>query len=228
MKTGRWRVTRTICSPAVLSSALIASLATALPADAAPKRKGKVVRVERPRGLSKRVLRLCPLPLADESQGTCYGSAPAVGEVGHAYDYDGRYIGQLSVLATAPSTEFVCHHGTAFDFRYHFTPNLKGKSGASFGIAIFGLTGDPTRATLITDSSKLPNPTANKNAHPWMGMDRDGEGTADMLVSAYECTDIASLPRTPPASSEAYCLDYWTNDGRSWRKVRQDTFLTCQ
>ena len=198
---------------------------------AEPRRGGKVVRVERARVVRRAPVLFCPMPFTDKNRGVCYGRAPAVGDKALMFDYEQHYIGQLRVTSVGPSQNDPCDSGTAFDFTYELTDKVDAafKRGMLFSIATFGLDLDSRRAQLITDNGQLPNPGQSSRAQPWMGLDRDGDSIADVVVTAFECTDVAPAPpaRVATGHKQTFCLDYWLSDLGKYQKLRRDYVYTC-
>lgn len=191
------------------------------------RRKGQVVRVERARAAARDRIRLCPTPLGDRYEGSCYGSPPRPGERAHVFDYEENYLGVLVVESAASSTKNQCHHDTIFDFSYRIPGQARGGQAVPFGIAVFGMELDTRRARLETSPPDDPKFTPEK-AKPWMGLDTDGNDEADLVVTAFDCSDIVAPP--PPSAGQSYdtyCLDYWLKQDGRWSKIHRDTFHTC-
>lgn len=194
----------------------------------AGKRAGKVVRVERPRVVQKTELRFCPMQLGDGKTGTCYGGAPAPGDHAMLFDFEQNFLGELVVQTIEPSQSDLCGTGSAMDFTYELMPAAAGSSKQiPFGVAIFGVDMEPHKAELVTEHDRLPTPPGGSRAQPWMGLDSDGDGALELLVTAFECTDIAPPPSVAGKSSEAFCLDYWLSSAQGFTQVRRDFIHTC-
>lgn len=210
-----------------LTGALAGAVVSALPVSAQPRRRGEVVRVERARAATHNPVRLCPTPTGDGQAGSCYGSPPRRGDRAFLFDYDERYLGALVVESAESSTKNRCHHDTIFDFSYRVQLQGSTNQNVPFAVAVFGLDLDPRRARLMTSPPDAPD-FQPERAKPWMGLDADGDGHADLVVTAYDCSD----EETPPTASggqtyETYCLDYWDRDGARWKKTHRDKFYTC-
>ena len=196
------------------------------PVWAKPVRKGKIVRIDRPRAARADDMRICPMPFADEQEGSCYGGSPRVGQKGHLFDYEENYLGTLKVLSVRQNARHNCHHGTTFDFKYELDLRAQSNNSLPFGIAVFGVQLEPNKARMISEPDKMPQLQPDQTK-PWMGLDRDGDGDVDFVVSAFECTDIEPPPASSGQALETYCLDYWLPRDGAWTSVRRDIFYTC-
>jgi hypothetical protein len=194
-----------------------------------PKRAGKVVRVERARARPAVGLRICPLPYSESSQGTCMGGEPRAGDTGALFDFEGDYLGKIRVTYVVSSQrDDLCAAESAFDFTYELVDMRKAAGAVTFAVAVFGVEVDPAKARLITDSGKLVAPDGNPAAQPWLGMDGDGDDSADIMVTAFECRSEAPLPPVAPGVSvDVLCLEYWRSGAGRWNKVRRDYLYSC-
>ena len=171
------------------------------------------------------------MPFSEKNRGVCYGRPPLVGDTATLFDFDRHYIGRLRVTWVGSSQSNPCDSDTAFDFTYDYIDRVAtgSRRGLLFSIAAFGIDVDPAQAQLITDNKQLPSPGDNSQSQPWMGMDRDGDGGADLVVTVFECSAIAPIKR--PAGSgnnhQTLCLDYWLSDSGQFRKERRDYVHTC-
>ena len=226
METGRWRGA---CRISFIAAACATTCAGALllTASAQPRRRGEIVRVERSRTPSQNLIRLCPTPTGDGQLGTCYGTAPRRGEHALLFDYDENYLGSLVVESSESSGKNQCHHNTVFDYTFRATIQSATGQNVPFAVAVFGMKLNTQVARLITGPPDQSGFQPEK-AKPWMGVDEDGDGIAEMVVTAYDCSD----EETPPVAQggqnyETYCLDYWQQEGANWRKLQRDIFYTC-
>lgn len=202
-------------------------------AAAEPRRPGKVVRVERPQLIKRSPIMICPMPYAEKQGGVCYGTAPAVGSSAVMFDFDQNYLGRFRVTSVTRGQTDTCGSGSAFDFSYEYIHKVDGFDQRSvlFAIAAFGLEIDARKAKIIPDGTHLPNPAGDRRMQPWMGMDRDGDGMPDLVVTAFECTELAPPPPSGITGLHklTYCLDYWLDDDRGgFRRLRRDHVYACQ
>jgi len=172
------------------------------------------------------------MPFAEKQGGVCYGSRPTVGSHGVMFDFEQNYLGRFRVTAVTRGQTDSCGSGSAFDFSYEYSEKVAGFQQRSvlFAIAAFGLELDGEKAHIIPDGTRLPNPAGDRRSQPWMGLDRDGDGMPDLVVTAFECADLAPPP--PPGSigshKQTYCLDYWLGDDRGgFRMLRRDLVYSC-
>jgi hypothetical protein len=187
---------------------------------AGPKKKGKIVRIERTRGGSRGTPRFCQFNQGDNS-GTCYGLPAEQGEIGSLLTPEG-------VMATAKVAKI--------------EPQNNGSSCANTGLwrAEFEVQGlqDPTRlnwnawivfdvalgagAKLADAPAEMPGGVPGESAA--ITVDRDGVAPADFLVTWFQC------PNPNGQSMQTYCVDYWFNSSSPdmrWTKTREDTVSWC-
>jgi hypothetical protein len=216
-----------------IAAAVAAALVCLAPAPGTPapaKRPGKVVRVERPRLVSRAAVRICPVPFPDRSKGTCYGGAPEIGDSAALFDFEGNYQGELRVLSVEPSDTDSCQTGSIFDFTYELGTAAAPAppSRVPYALAVFGMQLDPAKARLVTsEKARLPVPEGAGTAQPWMGLDQDGDDSVDMVVTAFECKDVAPPAGTGSRRVEAFCLDYWLGKNGIFTRARRDLLYTC-
>src|SRR5688500_6216630 len=107
----RWRV---------LGLVVIAALAGVSVALARPARRGKVVRVERPRLTARESLRACLFSDSNEEKFTCFGTVPPdIGDVFTIVD-DNGYRGRARVTKVDVGEYDNCKLGVSHDVRFEY------------------------------------------------------------------------------------------------------------
>lgn len=209
---------------AVITVALVlVAPAHVAPADAGP-RKGKIVRVERPRTGARGTPRFCNLNPTDSSA-TCFGAAPAVGDSASIVSNEGiqghARVTAIQVQSPSGQSGAACTQGlwraeVELSDVDRNNPNAIGYS--SWLVFDVGLS----PGAKITDPPlELPSGEAGESAA--VSVDRDGEAPADFLVTWYPCQ-----AKAPTSNAQAYCIDYWfASDGKTWSKSRQDIVSWC-
>lgn len=201
--------------------------ALALPAEAAPRRPGRVVRVERPRRAAPDPVHLC---MVGEGRMTCYGKkAPAAGQRFAVIDESGLR-GRVVVKESTRSTVDACQLGTAHDVVIEGEEGaLPGtpQSSSAYVVAVRGVeVGEHGR--LLRDVP-LRAPSGRSTENVWTVIDRDGDGEADLLGTAYDCS--SEMQDLPPARAgqklDTVCIDYWSRDAAEWTQVGRDIFFNC-
>jgi len=190
---------------------IVAAVGAMPPAEAAARKAGRVVRVERTGG--SRVLQpyLCQVtPHAGGSM--CYGHAPRVGDVGVAAEGDLMVV-QVRVLGftsnpDCPSSSWLLE----FD-------EVEGSLNGNTFWALFDGGIDPRRSRSVPlHLVELPPDRADANVQ--VAFDRDGNGTAGLLSLIISC-DGGSGRGVYGAS----CFEYWVTDrGGPWVRLREDVY----
>ncbi len=181
---------------------------------AAPRAKGRVVRVERSRGTAA-IPRVCDIR-ADYS-GTCIGTEPMVGEIVHVIDETG-------VLAEARITEttpFASGVGTCTSLWNIKTHPVRGDV-SSVPLRTIGVVDPqihPRRGRNLPREQFPPSPSGRPDDIVVMAVDRDGNGTADIVLAQTAC-DGAS-------ASAGSCIDEYANMNGRMVRVHQTNFASC-
>jgi len=201
-----------------LASVVLVVGATAL-AGAAP-RGGKVVRVERNRGM-KAVPRLCDVqPTAKE--GLCVGQ-PNTGDRVALIDQDrGIAVGEFRIDSSAGAADpFVCAGTTPSVFKIKGSvtsgePDVIADAGRIIGLR--NLPFDP-RMRVLKDQLV---PGSGEKAE--LALDLDANGTVDYMLVRYNCDD-ANNPA--PNSDRRFCFDTYLERGPKLVKVHTDNIQIC-
>jgi hypothetical protein len=235
VRTPQLRGPRLVAAPAWLAAAVLAAVALSAappsPAGAEPRRRaGKIVRIDRPRMRAAERVRVCSLTNPEGRRMTCLGGSPP--EPGTRFglvDDLGLRGHGLAVRAQASGQDY-CKNGSAHEVEltYEEPRGLEPRPGpgSPFTLAVQGVPLDEG-ARLVLDQQLRPS--GREVEQVWMAVDRDGDGDADLAVTAFECSDqVRDLPLAASGQRVSpYCLDYWLRDGAQWSKVERYVFFNC-
>lgn len=182
---------------------------------------GKVVRVERNRGM-KEVPRLCDIqPLAKE--GLCVGE-PNTGDRVALIDQDrGISVGEFRIdSALGPADPFVCSGAAPLVHKIKGSvasgdPDVIAESGRIIGLR--NLTLKPRVARVLKEQLV---PGSQERAE--LALDVDGNGSVDYMLARYNCDD-ANNPS--PANDRRFCFDTYLERGGKLVKVHTDNIQIC-
>lgn len=204
--------------------------ALAVPAAAAPRRAGRVVRVERPRLAAPDPVHLCMVANPAESRMTCYGKSPPEPGSRFALLDEGGVRGRVIVREATRSSVDACQLGTAHDVVIETEDGTltAGSSAASYYIVAVRGVEVGERGRLLRD---LPvrAPSGRSTENVWTIIDRDGDGEADLLGTAFDCAaEVHDLPAARTGQRlDTVCIDYWSRDAAEWTQVGRDIFFNC-
>lgn len=161
---------------------------------------------------------------------TCFGGTPP--EPGSRYTLidDSGVRGQGQVTQSQPSAQDDCKFGSvhdvelAYDSAYGLDP--RPTTGLPFTLAVQGLS-LAEGARVVVDQQLRPS--AREIEQVWMAIDRDGDGDAELAVTAFECSDQVRDLLLAPSGQRVlpYCLDYWLREDVEWSKVERYVFFNC-
>ena len=210
--------------------------AVAWPADAGPargtavRRPGKVVRVERPRVRAAERVRVCPLTNPDGRRMTCFGgTAPEPGTRFALVD-DVGLRGHGLAVASQPSGQDYCKIGSAHEVELTYEEphglDPRPTNAFPFTLAVQGVLLEDGARVMMDQQLR---PSGREVEQVWMAVDRDGDGDADLAVTAFECSaEVRDLPIAPSGQRVSpYCLDYWLRDEIEWTKAERYVFFNC-
>ena len=212
-------ITRFGSPPLVGALALVLVGALALAARAAPR--GRVVRVERESAATPP--RICMIGHGIDSH-LCFGQARAGERVRLFSQSAARLRGELVIEsvseATAPRAS-LCVSGGAQLVKGSFTsPDDDFDSG-------LGLRGVQLDIKIARVLAGVPAPSGRDDEQIKLALDGDGNGSADLVVTAYTCT-----PEGAPASGvrgrDARCFDTHMAHRGKLRRVHQDIVRACR
>ncbi len=201
-----------ICLPLAGAIAL-----ASVPAAAGPR--GRVVRVER--SASAGVPRLCSIS-AGRGEGVCFGQ-PRKGERIAVLDLSERKVsGELLIESVGEPTELasrgVCVSTGVQTVKGLFTG---GADGLGHLMGLRGVRLDPRIARVRVD---LPSPSGRDDDSVEFGVDTDGNGRTDLVLTHYACDDAGA----PASDGAGRCFDTYMDRGTGLRRVQQDIFRICR
>lgn len=210
-----------------------AALALALPgARGAPgpeRRPGRVVRIERPRLRPATPIRFCIIMSPGEAEMVCYGRAPPAQGSRFAVVDDSGMRGHVIAResARAPGHDG-CELGTAHAVTLEVVDAELGSSSYFWQVAVQGVAIEPD-GRLLPPEPQVRSPSGRDGEQVWARLDRDGDGEADVLGTAHDCTgEVRDLPPAPSGQRVVpLCLDTWLRDQLEWTMVGRDVFLQC-
>jgi hypothetical protein len=197
-----------------LALVLVAAVYVA-PATAAPRVRGKVVRVERERR-NKAAPRICDV--RGDRSGTCLGSQPQVGDVVSVLDENGVIADALIIEITPFSAGGQSSNcDSMWNIRTEVVRgDLAGMTSRTIGLVDADL--HPQHAHLLPRDQFPPAPTGRDDETVMVAVDRDGDRTPDLMLTQSTCD--ASL-------GGGMCIDQWARiDGR-FKRVQQTNFASC-
>ena len=177
---------------------------------------GQVIRIERSGNAAHVAPRLCEIR---GDTGTCLGEEPRVGQTVVVLD-ERRVLAEVQVTEVA-SVVAACPNLWTVKTR----PVRGGRSdgtGAG-GIGVIDPALNPSRAHVLDKGHMPPSPGGMPNEEVWRAIDRDGDGTADIMITRYTC-DASSKPQSAGATS---CIDVWARVGPRLLRTTQLNFAQC-
>jgi hypothetical protein len=209
----------------------MAAALLAWPAHAGPERRaGKIVRVDRPRRRAAEHVRACVLTNPDGRRMTCFGGSPPEPGTRFALVDDVGLRGYGAAVEAHPAGQDYCKIGSAHEVElaYDGPHGLEPRPSGGFPstLAVHGVR-------LQQGARVLPDqqlrPSGREAEQVWTAVDRDGDGEADLAVTAFECSDqVRELPIAPAGQRVSpYCLDYWLREDGGWTKVERYVFFNC-
>jgi hypothetical protein len=173
---------------------------------------GRVIRIERMGG-SKIPPRLCEVR---GDAGTCVGDEPKPGQA--VVFLDERHIVAEVQIVDAVSAAASCP--TLWTVK---TRAVRGSVADGDGIGVIDPSLDPGRAHVLERAHLPASPSGQPGEEVWRAIDRDGDGTADIVFTRYSC-DASGKP--VPAGT-AYCIDIWARMRAKMIRTTQLNFSQC-
>jgi len=196
-----------------LSSVLLVS-ALALSAEAAPRSKGKVVRVERRRGVTA-IPRLCVV--MDDSKALCFGAEPQANEMITVLDQTG-VIGEARIVA---ATTFPGGVVLTCKVVWPITVAVvRGDLTKVQGQAVGVIDGDldPRRARLFSEDA-LPASPMGTSEKVVLAIDGNADGAADLEFTEYRCNGAQA--------GHGKCFAEWMRHGGQLTRVLDLDLSAC-
>jgi hypothetical protein len=175
--------------------------------------RGRVIRVERAEGGAAVAPRLCDVR---GDTGTCVGEEPQPGQTVLVFD-ERHVVAEVQIVEAATLMASCANVWTVK------TRALRGVTVDGEGIGVIDPGVNPGRARVL-DKHHLPaSPSGLPGDEVWRGIDRDGDGAADILVTRYSCTPSGA----PLPGGATYCIDVWARAGARMIRTTQLNFAQC-
>lgn len=204
-----------------LASLAVVLLGATAPTWGAPAPKGRVVRVERPRGNNATIPILCEVK--SDGSGVCVGKSPEIGETILVVD-DAHTVAEVRVTKTEPLSP-KCE--TLWNITTEITRGDLSQVRANKTIGMIDPSADPRAARRVPED-RLTSPSPNPDVRVLVGIDRDGDGTADVVATQYSC-DAQGQPTSANARSMVdYCIDIWSRRDNVMKRAWTTKFQACR
>jgi hypothetical protein len=177
---------------------------------------GRVIRIERAGGPSTVAPRLCEIR---GETGTCVGVEPRRGQTVVVLD-ERRVLAEVQIVEVA-SVVAACPNLWTVKTRSVRGATADGNGPGGIGVIDPAL--NPSRAHVLDRSHLPPSPGGMPNEEVWRAIDRDGDGSADIMITRYSC-DSSSKPQSAGAT---YCIDVWARIGTRLQRTTQLNFAQC-
>jgi hypothetical protein len=227
-------ITRSWSAPLVGALAPALALALAPAADAKPGRavtpdaargaapRGRMVRVER--DVAAAVPRICLMGAGGDSH-VCLGQ-PRPGErIAVFSPSEPRMRGELVIDtvtdATALSSGGLCISGGAATVKGWYAAGSAGDDNVT------GLRGARVNPDISRVLSGVKAPSGRDDERVDLAVDADGNGSADLVVTAYSCT-AEGAPAQGAGPDAPRCLDTYTIQRGKLRRAHQDIVRSCR
>jgi len=174
---------------------------------------GRVVRVERADLGAKVAPRLCEVR---GDSGTCVGEEPKNGQTVVVLD-EQHAMAEVEIDSAASLVSSCANLWTVK------TRAIRGIATDNDGIGVIDPSLDPSRARML-DKHHLPaSPSGLSGDEVWRAIDRDGDGTADILITRYNCDRAGRLV----TNGANYCIDVWARLGAKMTRTTQLNLAQC-
>ena len=172
---------------------------------------GRVVRVERHRGTNATVPVLCEV--RPDAQATCVGPPPSIGDTIVVVD-EAHLVAEVRVIQLQP---YMPKCDTLWKVTGEVVRGDLSQARSNKSIGLIDPTIDRRAARKISEDS-ITSPSSSPEVRVAIGVDRDGDGTADVIVTQYSC-DASGQPANSNMAID-FCIDIWSrrDDGikRAW------------
>lgn len=184
-------------------------LATAAIAQASPA--GRVVRVERPRAAANVNPVLCEIK--ESLSGMCVGAAPRVGDIVIIVD-ETRTHGEVRLTKIEPQAKN-CEALWMVTGEL-VRGDLSGSRRRSIGV--IDPHADP-RSVRQLSPDKIAAPNGDPDVQPVVGVDRDGDQSADVVLATSRCGN--------GTGGRMECFDIWAKKDKVMTRTFTADFRTC-
>lgn len=172
--------------------------------------RGKVVRIERERTVPLVTPVLC-IQIQSDGSGLCIGPQPKAGESMVLVD-ESQVVAEIKVdgsTKTMPTCDAVWNI-TGTVVRGDVTSSRRNKS---FGLIDANVSRTAAR---IVPQNKITKPAPDTRVE--IGIDRDGDGSADVLVAEAAC----------PGTGGGDCIEFWTRRNKGLERVWSANLRICR
>lgn len=190
--------------------------ALAVPATGAPRARGKVVRVERPRGTAV-MPRVCDVR-ADRA-GTCLGPEPALGELITVLDETGV----IAEVRITEATAFSTSGASACQSLWNIKTEVVRGDLTSIPLRTIGVVDPdvhPRKGRMLPKEQFPQPPSGRSDEQVVVAVDRDGDGEADIVLTQTTCDGSGLVPG-------GSCIDEWARVNGRLVNVQQTNFASC-
>ena len=171
---------------------------------------GRVVRIERARATNAPIPILCEL--RSDMSGMCVGASPQVGDTVLVVD-EAQTIAEVRISKTQ---QLSAKCDTVWSVEGELLRGDMSQAQRRKSIGLIDATLD-RRGTRRVDEDKIVSPSGEPEVRVGLGVDRDGDGVADIVVTQSRCEG----QQTPGGAGNNECIDIWTKRGgkgmtRAW------------
>ncbi len=182
---------------------------------------GRVVRVERQRGGPASIPVLCEVK-ADGS-GQCVGPTPRVGDTISVVD-DVHLIAEVRITKLQPRSA-TCD--TIWTIQHELARGDLNQTRTSKAIGIIDARLDASTARRM-DEDQITSPAVGPDARVALGLDRDGDGSADVIVTQFMCDAAGQPAGSNTGSATGFCIDIWTERDAVMKRAWGMKSQSCQ
>ncbi len=172
--------------------------------------RGRVVRVERSPGGGV-APRLCEIR---DGGGTCVGDEPRPGQTVAVFD-DRRVVAEVQIVSATP---FVAGCPGLWTVQVRTLQS----SATTSGFGVIDPVLHPGRAQVLDRDRRPAGPSGQPGEDVWHAVDRDGDGTADILITRYSCDPAGQI-----TGGSSMCIDIWSRADHRLVRTSQLNFSQC-
>jgi hypothetical protein len=197
-------------------------------AGAGPKKRGKIVRIERTRNAARGTARVCRL--LDVNMAICWGKPPVRGESAALLSpgTNGREGNRGKVTINEVTEEDAC--STSRNWRATLDTSGADMVDLETWQTWVVLDVDLGPSARVTELS-ADGPEMSTYETSMLAIDRGRHGSAsppDFVVGVYSCDQDGQS--NPSGATNGYCMQYYASDGGHWTQLRKDVVVpdgTC-
>lgn len=193
--------------PGLSAAGIVVAMLVLAPVHAGAAPHGRVVRVERSRAFPLVVPVLC-FQVQSDGRGLCIGPQPKTGDQVVLVD-ETQVVAEVRV-DTATKMTPSCDMVWTFQGSILRGDVTAGRRSKMMGLIDAGI--DRQQARRLPDD-KVPAPSADSRVE--LGIDRDGDGTADVVVTQTNC------------SAGGECVEFWSRRAKGLERVWSANLRVC-